>query len=152
MVIHHRCLRDCRLQQMGCRRPERYRPPLRWRAARSSRCFAKSLSLNDDAKKLQMSAMKACFQIAECSFFLCKGTAFLRVNYTLMGIGLKKSAKKWWITYKIVNNLTLDGRKFLRLRYNVCHVSVSHWAFSVTYREISVSHWQASCSILSLAQ
>ena len=74
MVIHHRCLRDCRLQQMDCHRPERYRP-LRWRAARSSRCFAKSLSLNDDAKKLQMSAMKACFQIAECSFFLCKETA-----------------------------------------------------------------------------
>ena len=25
MVIHPRRLRDCRLQQMGCRRPERYR-------------------------------------------------------------------------------------------------------------------------------
>ena len=104
------------------------------------------------AKKLQMSAMKACFQIAECSFFLCKVTALLRVNYTLMGIGLKKSAKKWWITYKIVNNLALDGRKFLCLRYNVCHVSVSHWESSVTYRENSVSHWLASCSILSLAK
>ena len=55
--------------------------------------------------------MKACFQIAECSFFLCKDTTFLRVNYTLMGIGRKKSAKKLWITYKIVNNLALDGRK-----------------------------------------
>ena len=63
------------------------------RAAHSSRCFAKSLSLNDDAKKLQMSAMKACFQIAECSFFLCKDTTFLRVNYTLMGIGRKKVQK-----------------------------------------------------------
>ena len=28
-----------------------------------------------------------------------------------MGIGRKKSAKKLWITYKIVNNLSLDGRK-----------------------------------------
>ena len=28
-----------------------------------------------------------------------------------MGIGRKKSAKKLWITYKIVNNLALDGRK-----------------------------------------
>ena len=62
-------------------------------AAHSSRCFAKSLPLNDDAKKLQMSAMKACFQIAECSFFLCKGTTFLRFNYTLMGIGRKKVQK-----------------------------------------------------------
>lgn len=41
------------------------------------------------AKKVQTSAMKTCFQIAECRSFFCKGNAYFLKN-------CHKSMTKWW--------------------------------------------------------
>ena len=42
-----------------------------------------------DAKKMQTSAMKACFQIAECSYIFCKDTAKPR-QHKIFGVEIIK--------------------------------------------------------------